>query len=242
MAMWFYRWASLRNFYRYSGKLLPYLACIAIPLFIYGLVNSLLLAPPDQQQGEGYRILYIHVPCAFLSLTVYTTMAIFAFAYLIWRIKIADILLKACAPIGAMFTALALITGSLWGKPMWGTWWIWDARLTSELILLFIYAGIMGLQAALPERENQAALYPAILTLVGVVNIPIIHYSVRWWQTLHQGATLQLFGKSQIASSMLSPLLWMLSAFCMYTIIAVLQRARCEILSREQSAYWVKHL
>lgn len=238
-----YRMASPRHFYRFSGQLLPWLSCFGLALLSYGLYAGLVLAPPDKVQGDAYRIIYIHVPCAFLSLSIYSVMAVMAFIYLIWRIKLADVLLKACVPLGAMFTALALISGALWGKPMWGTWWIWDARLTSELILLFLYFGVMGLQAAFYlGRAEQGAQLAAILTLVGSVNIPIIHYSVTWWQTLHQGATLSLMSQSAIDASMLQPLLITLSGFIMYSAVIILLRARREILLREQHCEWVRDL
>lgn len=238
---YFYRFASPRHFYRYSGHLLPWLSVLALLLLGYGLYAGLVLAPSDKVQGDAYRIIYLHVPCAFLSLAIYSAMAVMSFVYLIWRIKLADVLLKACVPLGTLFTALALITGSLWGKPMWGTWWIWDARLTSELILLFLYFGVMGLHAAFAlDRAEQGAKLAAILTLVGSVNIPIIHYSVTWWQTLHQGSTLSLWGKSAIATSMLQPLLITLLGFIFYSKVIILLCARREILLREQHCEWVR--
>jgi heme exporter protein C len=233
--------ASLKYFYEWSGKLLPWLVLLCLPLLAYGLIGGLVLAPPDYQQGDGFRIMYVHVPCAILSLTVYTSIAVAAFISLVWRIKLADITIKASLPLGAWFTFLALITGSLWGKPMWGTWWIWDARLTSELILLFLYLGAIGLQGAVSERNgnNQAV---NLLLLVGVVNIPIIHYSVNWWNTLHQANSLSLFAKPTIAPIMLYPLLAMLLAFALIFVITVLLRMRCEILWRERKSQWVQAL
>lgn len=205
-----HKFASPQWFYWFSGKCLPYLTVISILLFAYGLIGGLLLAPPDYQQGDGFRIIYVHVPSAFLSMLTYVAMAICVLVSLIWRIKLADIMVRSAAPLGASMTALALITGSLWGKPMWGTFWIWDARLTSELLLLFLYLAYMALYNAFanPQQASKAA---NILLLVGVVNIPIIHYSVYWWNTLHQGSSLTLT-HSDIAPSMLYPLLAMIVA------------------------------
>lgn len=231
--------ASPQIFYHTAGRWIPWLSLSSIALFIYGLIGGLILAPADYQQGDAFRIIYIHVPSAFLSLGIYVFMAVVASIGLIWRIKLADIIVAASVPLGACFTLLALVTGSLWGKPMWGTWWVWDARLTSELILLFLYLGVIALRAAIPET-NKAAQACAILLLVGVVNIPIIHYSVYWWNTLHQGSTLRLFGPSLIAPSMLYPLLAMIGAFSCYFAAMLLLRARVEILTRERKTSWVR--
>ncbi len=232
---------SPRYFYFWSGKLLPWLIAFVIPLLAYGLIGGLLLAPPDYQQGEGVRIMYVHVPCAILSLAVYTGMATAAFISLIWRIKLADIAIAASLPMGAWFTLLALVTGSLWGKPMWGTWWVWDARLTAELILLFLYIGLLGLQSAVAERGSGSQALNLLL-LVGVVNIPIIHYSVNWWNTLHQANSLSLFAKPAIAAVMLYPLIAMLLAFAALFVIIMLLRMRSEILWRERKSQWVRRL
>jgi heme exporter protein C len=241
--MWnfIYKLASPKSFYQLAGKWLPWLWLIWAVLFIYGLIGGLLLAPPDYQQGDAFRIIYIHVPCSAWSLGIYMVMAICAAIHLIWRIKLADIIAKASAPIGAWYTFIALVTGSLWGKPMWGTWWIWDARLTSELILLFLYLGIIALRNAITDIDK-AARATAILAIVGVIDIPIIHYSVYWWNTLHQQATLLRFSKPSIVPSMLYPLLAMLAAFLMYYLVIMLMRARNEVLWREREAHWVKQL
>lgn len=236
-----HHFTSPKYFYLIANKLIPILAIICVILFCYGLIGGLFLAPPDYQQGDGFRIIYVHVPSAFLSMTVYMIMACAAVVSLIWRIKLADIVISASANLGAWFTALALITGSIWGKPMWGTWWVWDARLTSELILLFIYLGIIALRSAIIDRE-QAARAVAILILVGVVNIPIIHFSVVWWNTLHQGASLSLFSKPTIAASMLYPLIAMIFAFLFYYGVALLMNMRCEILERESKSSWVQKI
>jgi len=195
------------------------------------LVWGLAFAPADYQQGDSFRIIYVHVPTAALSMAIYMAMAITAAISLIWRMRLAAIISRNCAPIGAACTFLALATGSLWGKPMWGTWWVWDARLTSELILLFLYLGYMALHDAFedPEVGSRAA---SILALVGVINIPIIHYSVEWWHTLHQGATLFKFAKPSIDPSMLWPLLVMLLAFALLSAANVLMRSRNDVLER----------
>ncbi|CAN5383247.1 heme ABC transporter permease [soil metagenome] len=241
--MWpfLYKLASPQSFYQLSGQLLPWVGGISLILFILGMVTGLLFAPADYQQGDAFRIIYVHVPSAIMSMGVYVFMAIAAIISLVWKIKLADVVVKVSAPIGAWFTFLALITGSFWGKPMWGTWWVWDARLTSELILLFLYFGVMALQAAIPERQ-QAAKAGAIMVLVGVINIPIIHYSVYWWNTLHQGATISRLGKPTMAFGMLYPLLLMLLAFAAYYLLVLLLQARCELLERERNSHWVRQL
>jgi len=221
--------------------MLPWLTVLLIVLLAYGLYGGLVLAPADYQQGDSFRIIYIHVPSAWMSLFVYVVMAISGAIGLIWHIKLAEIVSISSASIGAAFTFLALITGSLWGKPMWGTWWVWDARLTSELILLFLYLGVIGLYGAIEDKRT-AARAVAILALVGVVNIPIIHYSVEWWNTLHQGATVTKFDKPSIHPDMLIPLLVMAVAFKVYYGIALLMRCRNELLQREQNNRWVDEI
>ncbi len=199
------------------------------------------MAPADYQQGDSFRIIYIHVPSAWMSLFVYMVMAISGGIGLIWHMKIAEIVARSSAPIGASFTFIALVTGAIWGKPMWGTWWVWDARLTSELILLFLYLGFIALQSAFEDRRV-AARAGAILALVGIVNIPIIHYSVEWWNTLHQGPTVTKFDSPSIHLSMLIPLLIMSLAFTSYYFSVMLTRCRSEILEYEANANWVKEL
>lgn len=213
-------------FFSFAEKCMPWLVTGLAVAFTYGLVGGLLLAPADYLQGEGFRILYVHVPCAFLSLLVYSVMAAAAAFGIIWRLKLAFAVMRHSAPLGAMFTLLALITGSLWGKPMWGTFWIWDARLTSELILLFLYLGVIALHSAIPNRRL-ADHATAVLVLIGFVDIPIIHYSVNWWNTLHQGSTIRLLGPSLIAPGMLYPLIGMTIAFCCYFAVALILRLRC---------------
>lgn len=219
---------SPKKFLSLSNQLIPWLALACTLCFAYGLVGGLLLAPADYMQGDGFRIIYVHVPCAFLSLFIYAVMATAAFCGLVWNLKMAFRVIKHSASIGAGFTFLSLFTGSLWGKPMWGTWWIWDARLTSQLILLFLYLGILLFQAAIAKkRSGEKAL--AILVLVGFVDIPIIHYSVYWWNTLHQGSTLKVFAPSAIDHTMLYPLLSMILAFLFYYGIVLFLRLNTEI-------------
>ena len=237
----YHRLASPPHFYAITGRLLPWLTGLFIVLTLMGLYGGLYLAPPDYQQGYSYRIIYIHVPSAWMSLFIYMMMAVAGAIGLIWRIKLAEIVAISSAPVGAAFTFIALVTGSLWGKPMWGTWWVWDARLTSELILLFLYLGVIGLYNAIDDKRT-ASKAVAILALVGVVNIPIIHYSVEWWRTLHKGATVTKIGKPSIHASMLIQLLIMAVAFKFYYLVAMLQRARLELLERERTSKWVKNL
>ncbi len=227
-----YELASPQYFYDLAGRILPWLLIPALLLIAVGTVWGLVFAPPDYQQGDSFRIIYVHVPTAALSMGVYLGMAIACAIGLIWRIKLAYTVARNCAPIGAAFTFLALATGSLWGKPMWGTWWVWDARLTSELILLFLYLGYMGLHEAFENRE-MAAKAASVLALVGVVNIPIIHYSVEWWYTLHQGATIFKFGKPSISLDMLWPLLIMLLGFALLAAANVLMRTRNDVLANK---------
>lgn len=234
-----YQCAAPKIFYQYAGQCLPWLWAACLGFFIYGLIGGLWLAPPDYQQGNAFRIIYVHVPSAALSLAVFVIMAIASSIYLIWRIKLADVISKVSASIGAWFTLLALITGAIWGKPMWGTWWIWDARLTSELILLFIYLGVIALRSALVNAET-AARGCGILTLIGMVDIPIVHYSVYWWNTLHQKATVFKLSAPSMAPSMLYPLLAMMTAFFLYYLAMMLMKARNELLMREVGADWVK--
>ncbi len=229
---------SPQHCYHLATKARHYFLAIFLFLFTLGLVWGLYIAPADFQQGEGYRIIYIHVPSAFMAMGVYMLMATMACVFLIWRIKIAAICLKCSAQIGAWFAFLSLFTGSVWGKPMWGTWWIWDARLTSALILFFIYLGIITLQSAVRE-QNASDKASALLVLIGVVNIPIIHFSVVWWNTLHQGATISRLGSPSIAKSMMFPLLVMIFTFFVYYLFVMTLRVRTEILRRENGSSWV---
>ena len=235
------RLASPRYFYRVSERVSPWLGWCALGLCLAGLWGALVLAPPDYQQGESYRIIYIHVPSAWMSLFVYVVMASAGTVGLVWRVKLAEVVASASAPLGAWFTFLALATGSLWGKPMWGTYWVWDARLTSELILLFLYLGVIALNAAI-EDPRVASRAAAVLALVGLVNIPIIHYSVEWWSTLHQGPTVTKLDAPSIHMSMLMPLLVMALAFKLYYVTVLLMRARWVLVERERNSTWVREL
>jgi heme exporter protein C len=241
MFLWFHKLGSPPHFYRIAGKWIPWLTGIFLLLLGAGLYGGLILAPPDYQQGESYRIIFVHVPSAWMSLFIYVVMAVCGAIIIVWRMKLAEVVLISSAPIGASFTFLALVTGSLWGKPMWGTYWVWDARLTSELILLFLYLGVIGLHNAIDDKRT-AARAVAILALVGVVNIPIIHYSVEWWHSLHQGPTVTKFDKPSIHWSMLLPLLLMALAFQFYYGLALFHRCRAELLRRERNSKWVEEL
>jgi heme exporter protein C len=241
--MWtfFHKLGSPPYFYRFAGRLIPWLGWICVGLLVAGLYGGLVLAPPDYQQGDSYRIIFIHVPSAWMSLFIYVLMAVTGAVGLIWRIKVAEAIAAASAPVGAWFTFLALITGSIWGKPMWGTYWVWDARLTSELILLFLYLGVIGLHSAIEDRRT-ASRATAVLSLVGLVNIPIIHFSVEWWNTLHQGATITKLGAPSLHLSMLLPLLIMALGFKLYYFMVLLMRSRVEVLERERGSAWVREV
>ncbi|WP_263080318.1 heme ABC transporter permease [Endozoicomonas sp. Mp262] len=236
----FHKLGSPRWFFKISGKWLPGLSVASAVILLIGLVWGLAYAPTDYLQGNSYRIIFIHVPSAFLAQAIYIMMAAAAVVVMVWKIKLADMALATLAPIGASFTLLALVTGAIWGKPTWGTWWVWDARLTSMLILLFLYIGLIALRQGL--RVNVASRACAILTLVGVVNIPIIKFSVEWWNTLHQGATLTLTEKPAMALEMLLPLLICIAGFYLFFTLVFLMRMRVEILDRERRTHWVRHL
>ena len=238
---WFHRTGSPPHFYRMAGRWMPWLTALFILLLVPGLIGGLILAAPDFRQGNSYRIIYIHVPAAWMSLFVYMVMATCGVIVLVWRMKLAEVALISAAPIGASFTFIALVTGSLWGKPMWGTYWVWDARLTSELILLFLYLGVIGLYGAIDDKRV-AGRAVSILAIVGVVNIPIIHYSVEWWNSLHQGPTITKFDAPSIDTRMLIPLLLMALAFKVYFIMSLFQRVRAELLHRERNSRWVEEL
>ena len=236
--VWFHRFGSPPYFYRVARRLTPWLGWPALILGVAGLIGGLGLAPPDYQQGDGFRIIYVHAPAAWLSLMIYVVMATSAAVGLIWRMNVAHAVAASCAPIGASFTALALATGMLYGRPMWGTYWQWDPRITSELLLLFLYLGYMALRAAFDDvaRADRAS---AVLAIVGVVDVPIIHYSVIWWNSLHQAPTVMKFGRPSMPASMLVPLLLMLAGFTFYFGALLLTRARGEILRRERNAHWI---
>ena len=241
MWKWLHPYANPEVSYRFTGKLMPWLTILTTLFLCVGLVWALLFAPADYQQGDSFRIFYLHVPAATLSMGIYLGMAIAALSSLVWQLKLADASAAAMAPVGAVFTAMALITGSAWGKPMWGTWWIWDARLTSELILLFLYLGIIALQNAF-EDKSLGGKAASVLALVGVVNLPIIHYSVEWWNTLHQGATVSKFEKPSMSIEMLKPFLFSLFGFAFLVATLACIRFRAEIISRNSMRPWVKAL
>jgi heme exporter protein C len=236
--VWFHRFGSPPHFYRLARRLTPWFGWPALILCLAGLIGGLGLAPRDYQQGDGFRIIYVHAPSAWLSLMVYVVMATSAAVGLIWRMNVAHAVAASCAPIGASFTALALATGMLYGRPMWGTYWEWDPRLTSELLLLFLYLGYMALRSAIDDvaRADRAS---AVLAIVGVIDVPIIHYSVIWWNSLHQAPTVMKFGRPSMPASMLVPLLLMLLGFTLYFAALLLTRARGEILRRERNAHWI---
>jgi heme exporter protein C len=232
-------YASPSTFYPLAGKLIPWFGGLALILATLGLYISFFVAPTDFQQGEGYRIIFIHVPAAWMSMFIYVVMAFWSAMGLAWNTRLSFLMARALAPTGAMFTFVALWTGAFWGKPMWGAWWVWDARLTSELILFFLYVGVMALQAAIddPRRSDRAG---ALLNLVGVVNVPIIYFSVKWWNTLHQGSSVSLTRAPSMAHIMLWGMLVMALAAWMYAIAVALARARSLILERERQTEWAR--
>ncbi|HEX7323855.1 MAG TPA: heme ABC transporter permease [Rhodanobacteraceae bacterium] len=245
---WIHWLGSPPNFYRFAGKWRPWLLGAALLTAAIGLYGGLVLAPPDFRQGDAYRIMFVHVPSAWMSLFIYACMAIAGLIALVWRIKLAEVFAMECAPIGAAFTLITLVTGSLWGRPMWGTWWTWGARLTSELVLFFLYLGVIGLFNAFEDRRRGARA-ASLLALIGIVNLPIIHYSVVWWNTLHQGSTIVLFGKHslfgahpEIVMSMLWPLLVMALATHLYFFASILGRTRTGILAWDGGKQWVRQL
>ena len=235
------KYSSPATFYPLAGRLAPWFFVAAALFTVAGIYVGFFVAPTDAQQGEAYRIIFIHVASAWLSMFLYIIMAFWAGVGLAFNTRLSSMMASAVAPTGALMTFIALWTGSLWGKPMWGAWWVWDARLTSELILLFLYLGFMSLQAAIddPRRADKAG---AVIALVGVVNVPIIYFSVKWWNTLHQGASVSLTRSPSMAATMLIGMLLMALGFWMYSIAASLLRARCIILERERNSEWIGQL
>ena len=233
-----FKYAAPHTFYPLAGQLLPWFGWMAAALGIAGLYVGFFVAPTDHQQGESYRIIFIHVPAAWMSMLIYVVMAFWAGVGLTFNTRLSHMMVSALAPTGAMFTFVALWTGALWGKPTWGTWWVWDARLTSELILLFLYFGFMALQAGIDDarRADRAG---AILALVGVINVPIIYFSVKWWNTLHQGASVSITSAPTMAATMLTGMLLMALAAWMYSVAAALHRVRSIIVERERGAEWL---
>jgi heme exporter protein C len=235
---WF-KYAAPQRFYALSGTLIPYCVAIAVIATIVGLTIGLLIAPSDHQQGESYRIIFIHVPAAWMSMVIYLAVAFWAAIGLIFNARLASMFALALAPTGALMTFIALWTGSLWGKPTWGTYWVWDARLTSELILLFLYLGFLSLHASI-EDTRKADRSAAVLAIVGVVNIPIIYFSVKWWNTLHQGASVSLTKAPTMATQMLTGMLIMTVAFWAYSFAMSFYRCRTLILERERHTAWAQ--
>ncbi|MGB3619963.1 heme ABC transporter permease [Ketobacter sp. MCCC 1A13808] len=221
-----------------TGKMLPWLIAATVLLLVPGLIYGLAFAPPERYQGDSYRIIYIHVPAASIAMGGYIMMAVAGVVVLVWRMKMAEMVARCLAPIGASFTFICLVTGSIWGKPTWGTWWVWDARLTSMLVLLFLYIGVMALNSAINNAQS-AARATAVLSIVGAVNLPIIKYSVNWWNTLHQPASIKMTS-SAIDPEMLFTLLSCIGGFyCLFAVLLI-NSTRCEVLQREQRSNWVK--
>jgi len=234
-----FRFAAPQAFFPLAGKLIPWFSFLAGLLALAGLYVAFFVAPTDHQQGEAYRIIFIHVPAAWMSMFLYVVMAGWAGLGLALNTRLSGMMASAIAPTGAMFTFVALWTGALWGRPTWGAYWVWDARLTSELVLLFLYLGFIALKGAIPDpaRADRAG---AILALVGVVNVPIIYFSVQWWNTLHQGSSVSLTRAPSMAATMLLGMLLMALAAWMYSIATALCRVRSIILARERDAEWVR--
>lgn len=241
--MWRYlhSFLSLEKVYYLINSTIPWIALLMMVTMITGIIGGLWIAPADYQQGDGFRIIYAHVPSAFMAMGVYSFLAMAGAIGLIWRTKLAFMVMQCSLIPGTWFTFLALFTGILWGKPMWGTWWVWDARLTSVLILFFIYLGLLTLQSAI-DNQTQRDKACGVLAIVGLVNIPIIHYSVTWWNTLHQGATLLRFAKPAMDIQMLWPLLLTLTGFISFFILVLSLRLRCEILQRARHTEWLKEV
>ena len=238
---WFHRFASPPHIYRVAGTLTPWFAWPAGLLIVSALYAGLFLAPPDYQQGEGFRMIYVHAPSAWLSVMIYGVMATAAAVGLIWRMKVAHAAAASCAAIGASFTFVSLVTGMLWGKPMWGTYWVWDPRLTAQLVLLFLYLGYMALRSGIDDlgRADRAS---AVLAIIGVVNLPIIRYSVEWWNSIHQAPSVMKMERPSMPFDMLAPLLMMMLGFTLMFAAVMLVRMRAEVLRRERGASWVKEV
>ena len=237
---WFH-YAGPQAFYGLAGRLWPCFAALAAVLGVWGLWLGFMVAPADAQQGEGYRIIFVHVPVSWMSMVIYLAMAFWSVLGLTFNTRLSGMMTRALAPTGAMFAFLSLWTGALWGKPMWGTWWVWDARLTSELILFFLYLGYIALTSAIDDqrRGDRAG---ALIAIVGAINVPIIYFSVKWWNTLHQGASVSLTKSPSMAQVMLWGMLLMALCFWFYTIALVLFRVRTTILQRESHTAWVQEI
>jgi heme exporter protein C len=240
LAINWFKYSAPTNFYSLAGKLIPWFAVASLLFFVAGMYFGFVVAPTDAVQGEAYRIMFIHVPASILSMFIYLIMAGYAALGLIFKTRLSSMMASALAPTGALFAFISLWTGALWGKPMWGAWWVWDARLTSELILLFLYLGFIALHASIddPRRADRAA---ALLAIVGSVNVPIIYFSVKWWNTLHQGSTIKFSGTSMHVAMQQALLLMLLACWC-YAIAVALARVRSIILEREGATQWVGEL
>ncbi len=236
-----FRYAAPAEFYRLTGRIIPFIAVLAALLAVAGLYVGFFIAPTDAQQGEAYRIMFIHVPAAWMGMFIYVVMAFWAALGLVFNTRMSAIMASALAPTGALMSFLALWTGALWGRPAWGAYWVWDARMTSTLLLLFLYMGFMALHSAIDDvrRADRAA---GLLALVGVVNVPIIYFSVQWWNSLHQGSSITLGRAPTIATPMLAAMGIMALAFWAYCIAAALARARAIVLERERGTEWVRAL
>lgn len=241
MWKWLHPYANPETTYHLSGRLIPWFAWISGVLLTVGLTWALLFAPADYQQGDSFRIFYVHVPAASLSMGIYLGMAIAALCGMVWQLKLSDAAVAALAPVGAVFTAIALFTGAAWGKPMWGTWWVWDARLTSELVLLFLYLGVIAINNAFDDKQ-MAGKAASIIAIVGVINLPIIKYSVEWWNTLHQGATVSKLGKPAMSLEMFWPFVVCFLGFAFLVATVTCIRFKTEILLRNSSRPWVRAL
>ena len=241
MAPNWFKYSSPVSFYPLAGRLIPWFAAAAAALAVAGLYLGFFVAPTDYKQGEAYRIIFIHVPAAWMSMFIYLVMAFYAGLGLVFNTRLSAFMARALAPTGALFTFIALWTGALWGKPMWGAWWVWDARLTSELILLFLYLGFMSLQAAI-EDPRRAARASGLLALIGAVNVPIIYFSVRWWNTLHQGSSISMTAAPKMVATMLGAMLLMTVSFWAYSFAVVFTRARAVVLEHESETDWVRTL
>ena len=242
LLLWFHRTGSPPNFDRFTARWVPWCFGLALLLLLPGLYGALFVVPADYKQGESFRILYIHVPAAWSAMFIFVAMAVQAFIALVWRIKACETLAVAAAPAGAVFAAITLLTGSIWGRPTWGTWWEWDPRLTAMLVMFFLYLGVIALHNAIEDRRS-AARAACFLALVGVVNVPIVHFSVHWWNSLHQGETIRVVGgESQMHASMLWPLLLTTLATKFWYVGSLLQRARVLNLENESRQAWASEL
>jgi len=237
--LYYHKLGSPKYFYELTDKMLPWLIGITVILLVPGVVLGLGFAPMDEEQGHSYRIMFIHVPAASVAMSAYMMMAVAGAISLIWKMKMAEVITKCCAPIGASFALLCLVTGAIWGKPTWGTWWVWDARLTSMLVLFFLYVGVIALGSAI-ENAQSAAKATALLSIVGAVNLPIIKYSVDWWNTLHQTSSVKVTEGASMPAEMLTPLLLCVFGFYFLFSVVIVLAARGEVLQREQRSNWVK--